>query len=404
MTSNRVILVVGDPDEPGVDKRAGALGAFLRRLGVAAGVDTELVTAPADPRSALVQAAAKACMIGTEETLRYVPTPGARRRVAEDEDGNWIQSVTSRQRKKMRSSQGAIFRLPLESDKGIAAPGADPVSIEAFVTDWTGLPGSCALAIHPAHPLSTGLDPGEHVAFTGRYCRHPLSGDLLPIYVADWVKPEFGTGAVIINPAHNAPDLAFSRAVGLPVRFALVPEGYDGTPRSWLNPPYIKSGVAIRTGIADGQTFDTAKNAYFAKIAEWGLVEPYDDAGMGAFEIGEIRADGGVEVPWDPRRGTVDPASDESLRVRVSAVLSAVEDRVRGAELTVVVPSTRVESELLALRLLLAEPGIEPSVKNAPDLVMVGGVVPPRGDVADDALQLAMITGGTAVDTVALKP
>ncbi|KIZ14371.1 hypothetical protein SNA_35320 [Streptomyces natalensis ATCC 27448] len=81
--------------------------------------------------------------------------------------------------------------------------------------------------------MPLGLPAGHTSAFTGRYCRHPLTGDLLPVWTASWVAPEFGTGAVLVNPGHDATDLAFAREVGLPVRFALLPAGREEAPEHW---------------------------------------------------------------------------------------------------------------------------------------------------------------------------
>ena len=56
------------------------------------------------------------------------------------------------------------------------------------------------------------------------YAIHPLSGERLPIWVADYVLAEYGTGAIMATPAHDARDLAFAQAMGLPVREVVRPE------------------------------------------------------------------------------------------------------------------------------------------------------------------------------------
>lgn len=400
------VLVLHEPELPEVGLRCAVFGSFIWRLRLLGGQDTELVSAPANPGQALARLARMAGLVSQVNELRYVASRSARERVASEEDGTWPKSVASRQRRMMRRSQGSIVRCPLDRTEGAA--GEEAMSVEAFVTDWTGMPGSCALAVHPAHPLSTGLAPDEHASFTGRHCRHPLTGDLLPIWVADWVKPEFGTGAVLINPAHNRADLEFARRVGLPIQFALAPEDHDGSPGSWLTPPYIKSGVAIRTGgVTDGLPFDRASTVYFAKVNEWGLAEQYIDNGMGAFTVATIAKTGPTEVPWDHRRRTVAAFGEQgdSARLATSPVLAGVEERVREADvLTVVLPSTRVENDLLALRLLLAEPNIEPAVKNSPEVIVVGNVLPVPGVTSDAALCLALLVNAGPLDTLALKP
>lgn len=420
-----IVLVLRDPESAETNTRCEALGAHLHRLRAIEGQSVVLASADSGSREAVTLLAGAAELIGDEDEVYYVPTRAARERVAEGEDGLWPQSLVSRHRKLVRRSVGAIFTFPLEAveagDEADGSTGGDtgPTAVTAFVTDWTGLPSSCAIAVHPAHALSTGLGPGEQTSFTGRFCRHPLTGDLLPIWVADWVKPEFGTGAVLINPGHNAADLEFSRKTGLPIRFSLAPKDYDGAPAQWPKPPFIKSGHAFRTGASDGLPFDEAKKVYFAAVAERGLVEEHTDSGMGRFVIARIgsaeteggTAESGTEVPWDARRRTVAVApsaeAPSAVRLALSSVLSAVEEHVRAAELTVVTPSTRVENDLLALRLLLAEPGIEPPVKLAPDVVVVSNAQLAKGvdeSVGQDVLALALLVNAGPLDTLSVKP
>ncbi|MGH9211918.1 MAG: hypothetical protein ACRD2C_14735 [Acidimicrobiales bacterium] len=382
----KIVLVLSDTTSPTTRAtlatlatrwRCEAYGGFLSRLDAAA-----LVVRPADAAASLDVLTTACGVVVDGDDRRYVPTRAARDRVAADEDGAWPRAVASRHRKVVRRTPGAIFRFPLD----VIDPGSDgadvPAWVETFVTDWTGMPSACAMALHPDHPLGAPLPPGHGAAFTGRFCRHPLTGDLLPIWVADWVKPEFGTGAVILNPAHNRADLDFAREVGLPVRFSLVPDGYDGSPRERVTPPYIRSGVAFRAGAADGLPFDQAGQAHLRTAADRGLAEPWTDAGMGTFRVA---------------------ASDGT---RASAALSAVDEAARAADLTVVCPSSLVDTDLLALRLLLAEPDLDPPVKAAPEVIVVGSVA---GDVAidhgqADAVRLALLVGAATGDTVALKP
>ncbi|MFI9819139.1 hypothetical protein ACIHFC_01480 [Streptomyces sp. NPDC052013] len=403
-----IVLVLRDPESAVANLRSEAWGSYLCRLRSAEGADATVATGAASSGEAVTRLAEAATLVGTDNEVRYVPTRAARDRVAADDDGAWPQSTVSRHRKLIRRSVGALFEFPLEPR---AETGPDePASLTTFVTDWTGLPSSCAVAVHPGHPLSTGLGPGEHAAFTGRFCRHPLTGDLLPIWVGDWVKPEFGTGAVLLNPGHNLPDLEFCRKVGLPVRFSLAPKDYDGSPADWVKPPYIKSGHAYRSGSADGLPFDEAKNVYFAAVAERGLVVEHTDSGMGTFRIATVAPEGGTDVPWDPRRRTVaraDADDGPTLGLDVSGVLSAVEEHVRSADLTVVTPSTRVEDDLLALRLLLAEPGLAPEGKNAPEVVVVGNAQLAKGtdpDTPQEVLGLALLVNAAPLDTLSVKP
>jgi hypothetical protein len=358
--------------------------------------------APADPAAALARLADAAWLMVEGDAVRYVPSRKARARVAARTDGAWPAAVVTRHAKVTRSSGGAVYRFPLEPESGVGRP--DGEYLETFVTDWTGLPSSCAVALHPAHPLSTGLAEGQDAAFTGRFCRHPLTGDLLPIWVGGWVKADFGTGAVLLNPGHNRPDLEFCRKVGLPVRFSLQPEGHDGSPSGWTAPPFIKQGEAVRSGFADGKPFDQAKNVYFEAVASWGLVESGTDYGLGSFTVARPAEDGGVEAAWHPGRRALGGAGGERIRLAVSPLVLAADPAVRSARLTVVVPSARVDTDLLALRALLAEPDLGETDGPAPEIVVVGAATAPNTAVSEEVVELAMLVTAAPLDTLTLKP
>jgi leucyl-tRNA synthetase len=364
-----LLLPLSDPQTPLLEARCVGYARFIERLASADGDGNDNAAAVVDVRgdaAAELSRSAEAAGL-TDGEIRYVPSQAARERVGGEADGGWPQSVATRHRKAIRRTRGALLSFPPESADSAEA------AIEVFTTDWSPTPAACAIAVHPGHPSSTGLPDGTDFAFTGRYCRHPLTGDLLPIWTAAWVKPEFGTGAVLVNPGHDAADLAFARKVGLPVRFALVPEDHDESGRDWVTPPVVKTGRAIRTGVADGLDYTAAQAEYFRILSSRGLAREYTDFGTGTFRL-------------------------------ASAVLAAVDPALRGAKLTVVAPSSAIESDLLALRLLLAEPGFDPAPAKAPEVVLVGAVTGKSDGIAQDVLELALLTGAAVHEVVALKP
>lgn len=397
------VLVLSDSSSSEGTLRCQALAAFIGRQLELDGQTATLVTGPADPATAVETLAAVATAISEGDELRYIPSRGARDRVAANDDGEWPSAILSRHRKLVRHSEGALFTMPME-EHGSGESDADPLRV--FITDWSPCPAACAVAVHPAHPVSAGIPAGQSAAFTGRYCRHPLTGDLLPIWVAEWVKPEFGTGAVLVNPGHDKVDLAFGREVGLPIRFALAPHGFTGDSESWIEPPFVKSGVAIRTGDTDGLHYGEARAAYYETLAGRGLAERYSDSGFGAFRVGSLDASGTSQVQWDPLRRTVAGPGSVGERVALSGApaLSAVEETVRTSDIVIVVPTSRVENDLLALRLILAEPGLGPVSAGEPDVVLVGNAQAVQGQATEGALQLALLTNANPLDTVALKP
>ena len=68
-------------------------------------------------------------------------------------------------------------------------------------------------------------EPEKKGMFTGRYCINPFNGEKIPIYVANFVLMEYGTGAVMAVPAHDQRDFEFARAYDLPIKPVVIPEG-----------------------------------------------------------------------------------------------------------------------------------------------------------------------------------
>ena len=63
--------------------------------------------------------------------------------------------------------------------------------------------------------------------FTGRYCLNPVTGWQMPIYVANFVLMEYGTGAVMAVPAHDQRDFEFAQKYGLPMVVVIQPPDAD---------------------------------------------------------------------------------------------------------------------------------------------------------------------------------
>jgi leucyl-tRNA synthetase len=68
-------------------------------------------------------------------------------------------------------------------------------------------------------------EPEKQGVFTGTYCLNPFTGEKVPIYAANFVLMEYGTGAVMAVPAHDQRDFEFARKYGLPVRVVVQPQG-----------------------------------------------------------------------------------------------------------------------------------------------------------------------------------
>jgi leucyl-tRNA synthetase len=266
------VLIPAQPPGP----RSRALQALLeRRRGVPGSPGGPAADGRA--REVLLELRRRGCLFsesrdGEGISLVYVPSEAAKASIFSDPPpAPWNEKLVQRQRKAFRSASGAIFRLPLAGREG---------AVECFITDWSPFPAAAAVAVHPDHPLGGGAGPLPR--FTGTFVVHPLTGDLLPVWAARWVKPEIGTAAVIVNPAHSEVDLAFAREVGLPVRFALSTGAVTSDPVSWPTPPVVKQGTTIRTGAFDGLTVPDAMEAYFQALAAHGFARQHSDRGVGS--------------------------------------------------------------------------------------------------------------------------
>ncbi|RJQ50277.1 MAG: leucine--tRNA ligase, partial [Nitrospiraceae bacterium] len=143
----------------------------------------------------------------------------------------WPEKVVTMQRNWIGRSEGA------EADFKVV--GTDG-TIRIFTTRQDTLYGATFMSIAKKHPLVAELvkdektqkeigslsdDPLEKEGiFTGYYAENPLTGDHIPIWVANFVLMEYGTGAVMAVPAHDQRDFEFAQKYGLPVKVVVAPE------------------------------------------------------------------------------------------------------------------------------------------------------------------------------------
>jgi leucyl-tRNA synthetase len=203
---------------------------------------------------------------------------------------DWPQGTVTAQRRWIGRSEGAEIRFTVS--------GFDGAVIEVFTTRPDTLMGATYVVLAPEHPLvprissraaaeavsayvatatrksdldrtadakqKTGVD-------TGAFAVHPISGERLPIWVADYVLGGYGTGAVMAVPAHDERDFAFAQAHRLPMVEVVSP---DGQPHAPLSAAYVDDGVNIQSGEFDGLKTPETKKAIVAKLAELGAGAP----------------------------------------------------------------------------------------------------------------------------------
>ena len=196
-------------------------------------------------------------------------------------EGGWPERVITMQRNWIGKSIGARVKFAVAEVAGV-----EP--IEIFTTRIDTIYGSSAIILAPAHPLVQKLLEGspqqkelepqlakmrqssvktEDIAtaekvgfFTGRYAINPFNGEKLPIWVANFVLMEYGTGAIMAVPAHDQRDFEFCRKYGLPIRVVVQPEGKEPLVAEEMTAPFEEHehGKLVNSGPYDGLSVDEA--------------------------------------------------------------------------------------------------------------------------------------------------
>ena len=104
--------------------------------------------------------------------------------------------------------------------------------------------------------------------FTGTYCVNPVSGKEIPVWVADYVLADYGTGAVMCVPAHDERDFEFATKFELPIVQVILPEGEEEKP---LEEAYVGDGVIINSGDWNGMKAFEAKKKVPHLMEEKGI-------------------------------------------------------------------------------------------------------------------------------------
>jgi leucyl-tRNA synthetase len=182
----------------------------------------------------------------------------------------WPDKVLTMQRNWIGESHGAILRFPVVDSDHV---------IEVFTTRQDTIFGATFICFAPEHPLINELIKGraeekdvkefvkktlkvdtfmriadftiKEGIFTGRYCLNPATGEEIPIYVANFVLYEYGTGAIMAVPTHDQRDFEFAKKYNLSLRVVIKPEDTDLTEEE-MTEAYIDEGVLVNSGQFNG--------------------------------------------------------------------------------------------------------------------------------------------------------
>ena len=206
-----------------------------------------------------------------------------------DKLGGWPEQVRTMQANWIGRSEGVelSFGVSGQSDPDLA-------SLSVYTTRPDTLMGVSYVAVAPQHPLAlhaaasnaalqTFIEEQSNVKVaeadmatmeklgmdTGLQAIHPLTGDSVPIFVANFVLMSYGSGAVMAVPAHDQRDWDFAQKYGLPIKQVIAPASNEVCDLSAA--AYTEKGRLINSGEFDSLDFSEAFTAIEAKLASQGI-------------------------------------------------------------------------------------------------------------------------------------
>lgn len=187
---------------------------------------------------------------------------------------DWPEKVKKMQSDWIGKSYGAEVDFPVDgSDK----------SIRVYTTRPDTLYGATFMVLAPEHALAKELaveqqkqavedyifkasmkssvdrlqDKEKTGVFTGSYAINPLTKELIPIWISDYVLADYGTGAIMCVPAHDDRDFEFAKKFGITITQVI---SKDGKEEEELTEPYTLPGIMINSGQWNGMDSEKAKN------------------------------------------------------------------------------------------------------------------------------------------------
>jgi leucyl-tRNA synthetase len=208
----------------------------------------------------------------------------------------WPEKVRVMQQNWIGRSQGTLVDFDLGGTVGAAGS-----TITVFTTRVDTIYGATSVQLAPEHPIVRDLitrnselrvqveqliaeqrrakeagDIGaieKHGVFTGRYAKNPYNGEAVPVWVANYILMDYGTGAIMSVPAHDERDYEFAQKYGLEIRLVILPASSD--PEETMAEPALPfttmDGILVNSGEFSGMGCAEAITAMSARAAEKGF-------------------------------------------------------------------------------------------------------------------------------------
>jgi leucyl-tRNA synthetase len=183
---------------------------------------------------------------------------------------DWPERIKIMQRNWVGRSEGTEISFAMD------IPGIAEKEIKVFTTRADTIYGVTFMVLAPEHPLVAKIttpdkkgDVEDYInkarrqsdierlstekekdgVFTGAYVVNRLTGDRVPVWIADYVLTSYGTGAVMAVPAHDTRDFAFAKKYSLPIKVVISPPDWHGEE---LKEAYVDEGPMVNSGKFDG--------------------------------------------------------------------------------------------------------------------------------------------------------
>ncbi len=257
----------------------------------------------------------------------------------------WPEKVRTMQRNWIGRSEGALVEFKLEGDTG---PAGDKITV--FTTRIDTIFGATSIQVAPEHPIVADFvaqnpalsdyiaallaeqqkarevgDIGaidKHGVFTGRHAVNPFNGEKLPVWVANYILMDYGTGSIMSVPAHDDRDFDFAKKYGLEIRIVILPrrEGEppeSGQPSEPTLPFTATDSLLINSGEFSGMGCQEAMQKMAAYAQERGFGKPTVTFRLKDWGISRQRY-WGTPIPmiYCPKDGVV-PVSEKDLPVQL---------------------------------------------------------------------------------------
>lgn len=235
----------------------------------------------------------------------------------------WPDKVKTMQKNWIGRSEGCEFSLPIENSEE---------TLTVFTTRPDTVFGITYMVLAPEHPLVEQIcqpkqkaDIGKFVNkmkhlnemartsaevekegfFTGAYAINPMNGDRIPIWIANYVLMDYGTGAIMAVPAHDQRDFEFARKYDIPVKVVIKGENtnLDG---NLLQEAYTGDGLMVNSGDFDGLTTEEGQLSVTSFMAKQGFGQGTINYRLRDWLISRQRYWGApIPIVYCPKCGTV---------------------------------------------------------------------------------------------------